>query len=219
MNAVVSRTRREHLWRLSVASVVLVATASYGGGDDTASTAASDSTADTGAIGGADAAESPDATMGSDDAGATGDDAGTEAAGTGQSVSGRFTATPGQGYTVEISYELENLSASVDIADALPDEANLSGAGVGELSVRNTTADRNVAFSVFESFRLTLLYEETQLPFTPTADTCSFTFRGVTYYCLARIFFELPNEQGSVSLGPDDSLTMPVLSEAALTWG
>lgn len=136
------------------------------------------------------------------------------------SVSGRFGATPGNGYTVKVSYNLSNIEGQVNIADAEPGQAIVYGAAAGDMAVTNTTPQRNTKVKL-PQFEAELLWDKSQVRgdllsnLIEPEDVCDFSFRGASYCNLVNLDFELVSppdyaHNDPTTLGPSQSLNSSV---------
>lgn len=128
-------------------------------------------------------------------------------------VHGRFDATPGNGYTLEVSYDLRQLEVEVDIANASPGEAILTPIVNGQMIFTNTTPARNTEFRVLELPSISLFWNRAQLPSSADCDGEGFQFHGTTHCFLLNIRGEIDpalDADGVVQLEPNGEASIPL---------
>lgn len=132
------------------------------------------------------------------------------------SVSGRFVATPehGDGYTVDVSYDLGQPEVEVDIANAEPGEAILNPIVSGQLTFTNTTPARNTAFGpIYETPYINLYWGRRHLPSASDCADDGLELGGTVHCFLISIRGEIDpvvNADGAVELEPDGEATISV---------
>ena len=125
-------------------------------------------------------------------------------------LAGQFEATPGNGYTLDVAYELP-LKAEVDIANALPGEAIVLLTFNGKLTFTNTTPGQNLGFNADDLPIVNLYWPRSQLP--PSAqcpeDESILIRRAQSCWLAAfRGEFDPQVQEGIVELGPNSSTGM-----------
>jgi hypothetical protein len=140
-------------------------------------------------------------------------------------LTGGFEATPGDNYTVAIDYRLNNIGATVDVSNAKPNQAFVIGSAAGQLTITNTTPDRNTTFRYVPNLYIKLFWPKPDVPnrfpasvLYPNYDVCDLRVRTVTYCALSTIYFSNEDiiHDGEIgeelTLGPREAVRMTTTS-------
>lgn len=135
--------------------------------------------------------------------------------------SGTFDAAlETEGYTVRLGYDIDTLDFDVEVADAQPGEALLAPRASGQLTVTNTTEDRNTQFAIAQPV-VGLIWEASTVPDHVMAaladgeeDVCWLDLGSARYCTLARVRFDF---FGPETLAPDEEVVLPVVEPLSPT--